>query len=183
MISVVGAQQEKCWQDPHDRQTRRKLRHPQKLHVWGGIGHYFKTKLHFFRENLDAELLNKILQKQLPPHFSPDCPARKQAGWLFIQDNDPKHKSEITTELLDSIAPDRIRDHPSNSPDFNCMEDAWSYLDSEVKKKNIKSIEELKKALLKSWKDLPWEHIRKSVASMPHRLQQCVKRKGQRTDY
>ena len=179
----LGASEAKCWQDPHDRKTRKKLRHPKKLHVWGGIGHYFKTKLYFFQRNLDAEFLNEIIAKRLPPYFSPDCPESLRAGWRFIQDNDPKHKSDTTTELLDEIAPDRIRDHPSNSPDFSPMEDAWSYLDQEVKKKNINSIPQLKRYLAKLWKDLSWDYIRKSVASMPHRLQQCIDRKGQRTDY
>ena len=37
------------------------------------------------------------------------------------------------------------------SPDLNIMQDAWSYLDREVKKKRIKSIEQLKRELTKAW--------------------------------
>jgi len=63
------------------------------------------------------------------------------------------------------------------------MEDAWSYLDRMVKECNIKTIPELKRKLKQLWIDLPWNEIRKSVDSMPARLQQCLARKGGRTDY
>ena len=63
------------------------------------------------------------------------------------------------------------------------MEDAWSYLDREVKKQRIKSIEQLKGELPKAWNNLPWPLNRNSVASMEARLQQCIDRRGQRTDY
>ena len=105
--------------------------------VWGAIGHYFKTGLYFFRENLKAKLYQKILNARLPPNYSVDCPSGIRGGWIFLQDNDPKHTAISTTALLDELAPDRIRDHPPRSPDLNPMEDIWSYLDGEIKKKRI----------------------------------------------
>lgn len=102
---------------------------------------------------------------------------------MFLQDNDPKHKAGKTTELLDQIAPDRILDHPPYSPDLNVMEDAWAYLDREIKKKRIGSIPQLKRQLNKAWSNLPWELIRRSVSSMGRRLQECIDRRGERTDY
>jgi len=131
----LGAAEARAWQDPKDRKTRPKLVHPTKLHVWGGIGHYFKTKLYFFQQNLDGKLYREILKNRIPPYFSPDCPSEIRGDWVFLQDNDPKHKAKLTLEYLDEIAWDRIQDHPANSADLNIMEDAWSYLDQEVKKK------------------------------------------------
>ena len=40
---------------------------------------------------------------------------------------------------------------PQNSPDLNPMEDVWSYLDGEIKKKRIRSLDGLQRALTKAW--------------------------------
>jgi Transposase and inactivated derivatives len=179
----LGSGEHKQWQNPENPVTRKKKRHSPKLHVWGGIGHYFKTKLFFFRENLKADLYTKILRLRLPPYYSADCPAKIRGDWIFQHDNDPKHTAGITIKLLDEIAPDRIRDHPPNSPDLNPMEDIWSYLDAEVKKKRIRTIRGLQSALSKAWDNLPWSYVRKSVASMPKRLQEVIALGGERTHY
>lgn len=174
-----------CWQIPgEERKKIEKSRWTKKLHVFGGIGYYCKTKLYFFTSNLNGELYQDIIQQRLPPaHFANDTPRRFRDKWVVVQDNDPKHKTNESMQLLRQLCNNRLYDHPANSPDFNVMEDAWSYLDREVRKSKIRTINGLKRRLTQLWEDLPWNYIRKSVDSMPARLQQCLDRKGARTDY
>jgi transposase len=44
----VGGHKHKSWQDPNDRAVDKVKRHQAKIHVWGGIGLHFKTKLFSF---------------------------------------------------------------------------------------------------------------------------------------
>jgi len=127
--------------------------------------------------------MHKILKEHVPPLHFYDLPIRHQNKWIFVQDNDPKHKSKICTELLDKIAPDRLRDFPAMSADFNPIEDIWSIIDHSLQHKKIKTMAQLKKALKVEWKNLDMKHIRQSVESMPRRLQECIHLKGKRTSY
>ena len=65
----VGKTPHKSWQDPNDKKIFKYKRHPKKINVWAGIGLHFKTKLHFFEQNLDTDLYCKILKSRLPPPF------------------------------------------------------------------------------------------------------------------
>ena len=179
----LGAEEKKGWQDPKHRTLIMKHQYAPKLQVWGGVGHFFKTELYFFEQNMDAELYRKILKNRLPPKCQEDCPDDLLGSWIFLQDNDPKHKAHKMMELLDEIAPDWMKDYPPKSPDFNIIEDVWSYLDRERKKKKCLSIDQLKRVLSRAWEKLPLEFVRKSVESMPRRLQKCLDLRGQRTNY
>jgi transposase len=176
----VGSSVNKCWQDPSHRLTEGKKRHAPKIHCWGGVGYHFKTKLHFFQENLNSDLYCKILKKRLPPEYVFNLNPKSRSKWILVQDNDPKHKSKKVTELLDKMGPDRIKDFPANSPDLNPIEDAWSIMQSEIQYKKIKTIKSLKKHLTEAWENID---IRHSLDSLSNRLRQCIKRKGKRTDY
>jgi hypothetical protein len=104
--------------------------------------------------------------------------------WVFMQDGARPHTAADSLELLDRIAPDRIKNHPAKSPDLNCIEDLWSYMDREIRKKrNIQDINQLQKKLKKIWKTIPLELVRASVDSMPRRLDACIKLRGERTSY
>lgn len=174
-----------AWQKPgKKRKVQEKSHWTKKLHVFGGIGYYFKTELYFFEENLTSDLYQTIIKARLPPAFTaPNAPRSMKNKWAIVQDNDPKHTTHKAMKLMKKLCRNRIYSHPASSPDLNVMEDAWSYLDRMVKKCNIKTISGLKKKLKRLWMDLPWDEIRKSVDSMPGRLQQYLARKGGRTDY
>jgi transposase len=179
----VGGGPHKMWQDPKRRRTREVVRHPKKIHVWGGIGYYYKTKLYFFEENLDSKLYQNILRLRLPPESSPDCPEGRDADWIFVQDLDPKHRAKSTNALLDEVAPDRMKDFPAKSPEINIIEDMWSAVTRAIEHYNITSVAQLKRLVNKAWNELPWELVRKSVNSVPRRLKAIIKAKGERVKY
>jgi transposase len=173
-----------CWQQLDDRVIVEIEQWTPKLHVWGGIGYYFKSDLYFFEENMTAKLYQKIISDRLPPtDFAPDCPEQLKENWYFLQDNDPKHKAKGSMKLLREKTRHRMYGHPPNSPDLNVMEDVWSYLDRHVRASRVKTIEGLKKKLRSLWNNLSWEEFRPNVDSMPTRLRECVTRRGAMTHY
>jgi len=179
----LGASPHNSWQDPNERVTAEVKRHQAKVHVWGGVGLHFKTKLYFFHENLNATLMCKILKKNLPPEHFYGLPPRCHDKWILVQDNDPKHRSKLVTELLDKIAPDRLPDFPANSPDFNVIEDVWSFIGRTLEHKTINTMSQLKAGIKKEWENLDIQLVHNSVQSMPRRLQECIQLKGKRTSY
>ena len=133
---------------------------------------------------MNAKLYQTIISNRLPPkHFSSDCPEQVKKNWYFLQDNDPKHKAKGSMKLLRKLTGLRMYRHPPNSPDLNIIEDVWSYLDRLVRESKVTTIEGLKKKLTNLWNELPWTEFHPSIESMPHRLQQCLQRRGGRTDY
>jgi transposase len=180
----LGCPSDPCWQQLDSRIVEEIQRYTPKLHVWGAIGYYFKTKLYFFVGNMNAKLYQKIVSERLPPtDFAPDCPEEVKGNWHFLQDNDPKHKAKGSMKLLRELTGLRLIKHPPNSPDLNPMEDVWSYLDRHVRASRVTTINGLKRKLSKLWNDLPWTEFHPSIISMPARLGQCITRRGGRTDY
>jgi transposase len=179
----LGSSPDKAWQRLDSRIEEETEKWPPKLHVWGGIGYYFKSDLYFFEKNMDSKLYQGILRKTLPPTASSDCPPRFKKKWVFLQDNDPKHKSKKSMELVRELTGNRLIKHPSYSPDFNVMEDVWSYLDRKVRESGVKTIRGLKTKLRQLWNEISFDQFRVNVDSMPARLQQCLDRHGARTDY
>ena len=117
----LGRSGSMSWQDPKRRPEYDEKHYVPKLNVWAGIGYYFKTDLYFIEGNLTAEKYQEILRKNLPPSYLPDCPSIIQSKWIFMQDGARQHAAK--NELLGELDPDRIQDHPPNSPDFNPIED------------------------------------------------------------
>jgi len=159
----------------------KRSRWTKKIHVWGGIGYFYKTPLYFV-ENLNAALYQSILETTLKPEFAPDCPSHRKKKWFLIQDNARFHKTPDSLRTIQGIVGDRMYELPALSPDFNIVEDCWSYMDRIVRTAKITTLKGLKRRLTKIWKDLPWDYVRQSVDSIPDRLNECISL-AERTHY
>ncbi|GFX77662.1 transposable element Tcb1 transposase [Trichonephila clavipes] len=73
---------------------------------------------------------------------------------------------------------------PPQSPDLNPIEHLWDYLDSQIRKQDIKTKNDLKKeALLKEWQKIPSSVTQNLIKSVPSRLRAVIKAKGYPTNY
>lgn len=50
---------------PDDVPVQPTVKHPPKLHVWGGISYHCKMKLYVFTGNMTAEFCKDILKERL----------------------------------------------------------------------------------------------------------------------
>ena len=99
----------------------------------------------------------------------------------FYEDNDPKHNSRIVQEWLLYNCPCV---HPTpQSPDLNPIENLWDELDTRVHIQPISSKEHLKRRLTEEWAKISAEYTGKLERSMPNRLGEVIKQKGNPTRY
>ena len=138
-----------------------KLPHPVKLNVWGcfcgrGLGYCY-----IFNENMDGKLLKKILGTHLKEsaelHFEQDPPEL----WRLLQDNDPKHKSNLVRTWLfnNGIS---LLDFPAYSPDLNPIENLWNDMARRVEARPASTVEELQDVIAEEWEP---PHRRSSASS------------------
>ena len=158
-----------------------KSSHPKSLMVWGGITADGKTPLFFVKPGVKIDqkyYQDEVLTKGLTPwaqkHFS-------GRNWIFQQDSAPAHRARSTIHWLNAqkinfITPD---EWPSNSPDINPMDFAiWGILKSKVLATPHKSLDALKRKLIKEWDAIPEKVLRAAVDDVPKRLRACIREKG-----
>jgi len=149
----VGSGPTHAWQEIGNRREQEYSRYGPKVVVWGTVGYYFKIELYFTDDIIDGDVYRAIIKRCLNERkiiYAPDCPPELRENWEFLQDNYKTHKAKATMKLLQKLVPNRLCEVPAQSPDFNVIEDMWSYLDRLQKEKVIRSISQLKKKL-KKW--------------------------------
>ena len=77
-----------------------------------------------------------------------------------------------------------VLDWPGSSPHLNPIKNLWSIIKNKVKCQDTGSIPKLTAAFKKVWcMDLSQETCRNLVKSMPERLKQVIRNKGEMTKY
>ena len=132
---------------------------------------------------MKAKDYHSILTSQVLPELrkrSKDPPA---LVWLFQQDNASVHTAhECKAYLKKKEAEEgfKVLDWPSQSPDLNPIENLWSILKDQLKKRQTKPTnkEELWVQLQEEWQNLQGDLLKRLVDSMPQRCQDVLAAHG-----
>ena len=146
--------------------------------VWGCFSSSGVGPLHRIVGIMDQFLYRDILENTMLPFAKKKMPR----GWIFQQDNDPKHTAKRVKKYL-SDKKVRVLEWPAQSPDLNPIENLWHKVQQGIRGKKFKTPDVLFAALQTEWSRLPPTYMAKLVESMPRRCQAVIKSKGAPTKY
>ena len=149
--------------------------------VWGCFGNNKVGDLIKIEGIMDAKYYHKILSR----HAVPSGTKLIEKGFVFQQDNDPKHTSKMCKKYLQNKEKFRALEvmiWPPQSPDLNPIELLWDELDREIRKKSITSKEILWQELQNAWKRLSATTLEKLISRMPRICLAVIKAKGRHFD-
>ena len=94
-------------------------------------------------------------------------------------------RSKIFTEWFKERPHIQLIKWPGNSPDLNPIENAWSWIQVQLKNTHPTNQEELKDEIRKLWvlKMDNFPYLKKLVKSMPNRIPEVISRGGNVTRY
>lgn len=147
--------------------------------IWACMSYNGMGFFTLFGGRLNAVAYLSILEDSLLPSLDL---LNNGTEMILQQDNAPCHKAKIVTDWL---AEQHIQtmEWPPNSPDLNCIENLWSWLDKQLSKERICNVEELSIAITKHLNAVPTEIVQNLVDSMPDRITECLKAHGGSTRY
>lgn len=185
LIGSAGVQW--CWRKPGEAYDSRYIKNTAKhgggsVMVWGcitgqGRGRIVKcdesVNAAFYQRVLGTGYLGTLKDRSIPKHQH-----------IFQHDGAPAHTSKKIKSLLRDFNVD-VLDWPAQSPDMNLIENVWSILDQNVRRRGTKwkNKDELWRALGDEWEKLPDWIIDKLYNSMPDRVAALIKAKGGHTRY
>uniref|UniRef100_A0A674DE09 Tc1-like transposase DDE domain-containing protein n=1 Tax=Salmo trutta TaxID=8032 RepID=A0A674DE09_SALTR len=129
---------------------------------------------------MNKEWYQHILREQLPPTI------QEQFGdeqCLFQHDGAPCHNAKVITKWLGEQNINILGPWPGNSPDLNPIENLWSILNRRVDKQNPTNSDKLQALIMQEWAAISQDVAQKLIDSMPGRIAEVLKKKGQHCKY
>ena len=152
------------------------------IHVWGCFSSKGVGSLTILPKNtaMNKEWYQNTLQQQLLPTI------QQQFGeeqCIFQHDGASCHKAKVITKWLGDQNNDILGPWPGNSPDLNPIENLWSILKRRVDKQKPTNSDKLQEVIMKEWVAISQELAQKLIESMPSRIAEVLKKKGQHCKY
>uniref|UniRef100_A0A8C2F823 Transposase n=1 Tax=Cyprinus carpio TaxID=7962 RepID=A0A8C2F823_CYPCA len=158
------------------------VKHPDTIHVWGCFSSKGVGSLTILPKNtaMNKEWYQNTLQQQLLPT------TQQQFGeeqCIFQHDGAPCHKAKVITKWLGDQNVEILGPWPGNSPDLNPIENLWSILKRRVDKQKPTNSDKLQEVIMKEWVAISQDLAQKLIESMPSRIAEVLKKKGQHCKY
>ncbi len=164
------------------------------LHVYGGMTSKGLTQLIFIDGIIDGErYMNEILpiltdltdRTEETQDITTTALFDDNEDWIFEQDHATCHDNHVVQEYLMENVPDFFSkyDVPAKMDDLWCIERIWAVVSNKVYgegQNQPKSLQELKRRIIKAWNSLNSKILRKAVHQMPLIVNEIIKRKGGR---
>jgi len=147
--------------------------------IWACMGYNGVKFFKLFTGRLNAESYINILGDYLLPSIDI---LQENNQVTFQQDNAPCHTAKIVKDWFNENSV-KTMPWPANSPDLNCIENLWSWLDHHLEKLQIYNLEQLKFEITNLLDNVPLEIVHRLIDSMPNRIHECLKANGGSTSY
>lgn len=145
--------------------------------VWGCFGGSSVGDIVRIEGIMDKKKYHSILQRHAIPSGIRIC----GKGFVFQQDNDPKHTSILCKNYLENKQNAKVLRNmvwPPQSPDCNPIELLWDQLDRQVRETQITSQDHMWQVLQEQWQKIDKKTLNKLIMRMPRVCAAVIKARG-----
>lgn len=150
--------------------------------IWSCISAEGPGPIYFVDQTMNSDQYIKVLTDVVLPYMNSLNNSARE--YTFMQDGAPCHTSKKSRKWLDENNIE-ILPWAGNSPDMNPIENCWSYLKTKVYARQNNTVKILKENIEDIWKnDVEIKQmIKNCINSMPARIKEVIKTKGNVTKY
>ena len=189
------------WLRKGQRRVAHMVNHPSVVNLYAGITRFGITRAHIVTgtskhastfttaagkpaRNITTHEYKEVLTSTLLPEGRRIFTTSKGLStWVLQQDNDPTHKKAAQERVPPFGGVSLLANWPPNSPDLSPIENVWAWADQKVNALGCKTFEEYKDAVLQTLANIPKSMLARLFDSMEGRVQECIKREGDKLGY
>lgn len=147
--------------------------------LWGCVASAGTGNLVKVEGRMDSTQYQRILENNIQESVTK---LKLRRGWIFQQDNDPKHRSKSTQAFMQRNKYN-VLEWPSQSPDLNIIENLWDDLKRAVHARHPSNLTELEMFCKEEWSKIPSSRIQTLIRGYRKRLEAVIFAKGGSTKY
>lgn len=149
--------------------------------IWGCICYDGVGTLTSVNGNINSEKYIDILENNLWPVIVRHFP---HGNYVFQDDNAPVHRSRLLSAYMEENNINTTS-WPAQSPDINIIENIWLKLKRHLQstRNTIESKDQLIAEVTRFWQNQSVEYVRQLYDTIPTRLLEVIKMKGNLTKY